>query len=938
MKAKFDKKQTIFQKFGLFFFERGKTTLFIWLVLVVFGMASYLRFMNREGFPNVEVPVSFTSGSYFVNDKSKVDKDILKPLSEKVLKLPSIKKVRTSATDNFFTMIVEYNESFKAADGVAAIDKVIADDAFLPKSSTIESRSINAAKINDQYDVLLSVYSAKTDLTTLATDAESFAKSMEATTGVKSIKVLSPFKSGVDPVSGKLVSLQQTFDRIGMREGSDIVFHESVALGVVASSGTDAIHLENQLQRRIDMLTAGSDTKAVISAGFARNIKDQIGNLQVNLLEGLVVVIIVSFILINWRAGLATALSMASVLLITIAVLYVVRISLNTITLFALVLCLGLIVDDTTIMVEAIDASREPGQSRRKIVGVAIKRVARASTAGTFVTMMAFAPMLFISGILGSFIKVMPITIIISLGVSLLVSLTLIPFFSRWLLLSKKAPSSKSINPVLRLESWISSKIADTIRVGIKSHKKAIAIGAASALISLAFLAGSVPFFKKLKFDIFPSTKDSNTLSMTITFPSATKIDQAQAITDQANAVLASQLGKNLSRVAYVNSGNARSATSQIELISFKKRDTKSPDMVRQLNTAFADFTPAKVKVGQQDAGPPKDDLPFRAQIYSEDAASANRLAGDIKKFLDGRSISRTTNNTSAKIVRVDLAGAQDLVIRINSKEFIEVRAGFDADDTSALVSATQKVVENEFDSTKLATYGLSRDSLKFDFGNESNNQKSFKTMLIAFPILLVVMYIMLAFQFKSLLQPMLIFMAIPFSFLGVAAGLHYTDNPLSFFVMIGFFALIGIAVNNTILLTDYANQARNEGHGHFESMALAVKARFRPLITTSLTSVVALIPLALSDPFWESLAFTLIFGLLSSTLLVIVTFPYYYLAAEYLRVHFRRVHGIAWIAMMGLVGYGVYELDKRYILPALVLWNLALYGRRRSLNHRIGS
>ena len=183
----------------------------------------------------------------------------------------------------------------------------------------------------------------------------------------------------------------------------------------------------------------------------------------------------------------------------------------------------------------------------------------------------------------------------------------------------------------------------------------------------------------------------------------------------------------------------------------------------------------------------------------------------------------------------------------------------------------------------------------------------------------------------------MLIFMAIPFSFLGVAAGLHYTNNPLSFFVMIGFFALIGIAVNNTILLTDYANQARNQGHGHFESMALAVKARFRPLITTSLTSVVALIPLALSDPFWESLAFTLIFGLLSSTLLVIVTFPYYYLAAEYLRVHFSRVHGIAWIAMMGLVGYGVYELDKRYILPALVLWNLALYGRRRSLNHRTG-
>lgn len=126
--------------------------------------------------------------------------------------------------------------------------------------------------------------------------------------------------------------------------------------------------------------------------------------------------------------------------------------------------------------------------------------------------------------------------------------------------------------------------------------------------------------------------------------------------------------------------------------------------------------------------------------------------------------------------------------------------------------------------------------------------------------------------------------MAIPFSWLGVALGLYITDNALSFFVMIGFFALIGIAVNNTILLTDFANQARNEGAGRIDAMSQAIRTRFRPLITTSLTSVVALIPLALSDPFWESLAVTLIFGLLSSMIFVLITFPYYYLAAELLR------------------------------------------------------
>jgi multidrug efflux pump subunit AcrB len=145
-------------------------------------------------------------------------------------------------------------------------------------------------------------------------------------------------------------------------------------------------------------------------------------------------------------------------------------------------------------------------------------------------------------------------------------------------------------------------------------------------------------------------------------------------------------------------------------------------------------------------------------------------------------------------------------------------------------------------------------------------------------------MFLLLLYQFRSFVQPLLIFIAIPFSFFGVAAGLYYTDNPLSFFVLVGFFALIGIAVNNTILLTDFANQAKDAGADKYDAMADAVAARFRPLITTSLTSVVALIPLALSDPFWQSLAVTLIFGLLSSTFLVIVAFPYLYLVTEWLR------------------------------------------------------
>lgn len=126
--------------------------------------------------------------------------------------------------------------------------------------------------------------------------------------------------------------------------------------------------------------------------------------------------------------------------------------------------------------------------------------------------------------------------------------------------------------------------------------------------------------------------------------------------------------------------------------------------------------------------------------------------------------------------------------------------------------------------------------------------------------------------------------MAIPFSLFGITLGLYITDNAFSFFAMLGFFALIGLSIKNTILLTDYANQSRKEGMRPVDAVHEALAERFRPLIATSLTAVVSLIPLALTSPFWEGLAVVLIFGLLSSTFLVVTVFPYYYLAAEYAR------------------------------------------------------
>ena len=626
---------------------------------------------------------------------------------------------------------------------------------------------------------------------------------------------------------------------------------------------------------------ANKDLGITVTADFAEDIREQTSGLQRSLLEGLAVVLLVCFLLISWRASVTAALAMFTVVLATLAILYLTGNTLNTITLFALILSLGLIVDDTVIKVEAIDAAKSESRHKRHIVALAAKRVSLASVAGTVTTMLAFAPMLFIGGTLGDFIRVLPITVIISLAMSLLVSLVLVPLFASGIILRGHPKPGR--NPITKLEGVVSSGLARLVLVGTRSRAKGALIGLAAFLVAGVMIAASLPFFQKLQFDIFPATKDTNVLQAAISLPASASIDQTQTVVDEINLRIEETLAGNLERITYRNSGSPTEALATIDLVSFKDRDQPSPQLVEDLQKRFDGYRNAQVKVSQVDVGPPKEDLPFRAQIHGEDQAKTTALANDIVKYLSERTVTRPSG-TEAQVTRVEIANPTQ-IMRSDGEKVVEIRAGFDADDTSALVGSAQEAVEQAFPPGKVAAYGLSDNALRFDFGAETQNQESFSTLLIAFPILLCVMYLLMALQFRSFLQPLLIFMAIPFSFFGVALGLYLTDNPLSFFVMVGFFALIGIAVNNTILLTDYANQARKEGRGRRDAIAYAIKARFRPLITTSLTSVVALIPLALSDPFWEALSVTLICGLLSSTFLVVVTFPYIYLGGEALRI-----------------------------------------------------
>jgi multidrug efflux pump subunit AcrB len=476
----------------------------------------------------------------------------------------------------------------------------------------------------------------------------------------------------------------------------------------------------------------------------------------------------------------------------------------------------------------------------------------------------------------------MPVTIIIALLTSFVLSITLIPLLSRFFLLNN---DSRSWSPLGGVVSWLARSIGGLPLIFRKSRLKGWILTVFMIGISLGFFIAAITFAGKVTFNIFPPSKDSDQIQLSIDFPDGTLIADAENIADDAVDFFLDTVDNELVDSVVFLDGTERSAQLFVELVPFTERNVKSPEIIETSQMAFdKSFEAAQIQISQSDAGPPVERFPFKAQIYTEDTAEARAIADRMVAVLDGAEVERL-NGTTANISATNLANF-DTIARIDGERVFEVQAGFDADDTSALVEATQTLVEDAFaDGGVLSGQTITLDNVEFDFGQESENQESFSSLPIVGLIAFGAMLVLLAVQFRSIVKPLLIFMAIPFSLLGVMAGLFYTDNSLSFFVMIGLFGLIGIAVNNTILLTDYANQERKAGNPIIESIASATEKRFRPLLTTSITTVVALLPLALSDPFWEALAFTIIFGLLSSTLLVIISFPYYYLLVEGLRV-----------------------------------------------------
>ena len=937
--AKSSKKQTKFQRISLFFFNRPRLTLVLWLLVFAFGILSYTTLLKREGFPSVQLPLSFVNTTYLVNDANEVDQNVSLPISELILKQNKVKTVQSVSAGNFSTVIVQFEDGVNAKVSTDSIKSKVEQELNLPSEATSEFEVLQFGFTERGDDLLISFYSksaavSEQELTEEAQKAAEFLKAQNVPLA-EGISIINPFLSGQDPTTGQTIQRQVGFDSYGERQKNQNNFFNSVIIGTTVKSGGDILEFDQQMRDAVAKFNEQNTNKnyeAIVSASFAPDIKSQISELQKALLEGLLAALVIGAIVIALRASIITVIAMITVISITIAVLFLIGYSLNTITLFALILGLALIVDDTIIMIEAIDAQRRRKKNAKDAVETATGKISRAMIAATSTAILSFAPLLFVGGILGSFIKAIPVTVITGLATSLLVALIFIPFFARYLLLRPKQMGAEGVHEVAAgFEASIARFIGRPMMWAKNSGKRLFFTGIVAIMVGFGFIMVGGYLFSKVTFNIFPPSKDSNGLILQMEFSPGTTIEQAQQIADDANTIAGQTIGTEFETASYFATGRVTGATLNMYITHYNQRDVRAPELAEQLESAFEGFEGAKVQAGQMDVGPPTS--PFKMQVKSDDQEKAYKLANDIAVFLQSTTLTRVSDE-EAKITSVTVANPA-AVTRKDAARYVEVGATFEDDDTTTLFTLAQDAVKKEFTKEKLATYGFDESVLGFDLGQEQENQDSFKSLVIAFPILLLVIYLLLSFQFRSLLQPILIFMAIPFSIFGITLGLYLTENAFSFFAMLGFFALIGLSIKNTILLVDYANQARRAGKGAVDAVHESLQERFRPLIATSFTAIVALIPLAILSPFWEGLAVVLIFGLLSSTFLVITVFPYYYLGAEYLRMHISRRTFLLWIVVTAIVVAALIALKMAAFAPLAVLATIiafVLYKRNKKL------
>lgn len=680
-----------------------------------------------------------------------------------------------------------------------------------------------------------------------------------------------------------------------------------------------------------------------------------------------VVALVVFLFLGNWRSTIVIILSIPIALLASLLYLYATGNTLNIISMSALTIAIGMVVDDAIVVLENISTHLARGEKPKEAAVHGTSEVGISVIASTLTMLCVFIPLTMIDGMAGMMFKQLGWIVSIIMIVSTTAALTFVPMLcSRWLRADTKHGAIYKILfvPFNRFINWISRGYAHIIHWSVK-RRSIVIVGFVAV-----FIASMVLLVPGVKTEYFPKG-DSNRISVTVELPmgtaqSVTRELSEQMVTELQAAVPEAWIANSTFGQADTDNAFASMQSNGTHLISLslnigtsstrERTSTEIADAVRAVVARFPEIRRATVTEGGGGMGGASS---VEVEVYGYDFEQTDAVAKALQaKMLQdpayaqvtlsrdeytpemqvdfdrtklalnglnsttaGAAFSAAMSGTVASLYRED---GEEYNIRVRfspeyrtSIEDIEnilvstptgkqirlkdlgtvvetlVPPTIERKDRERLITVKGIVAQGAAlsDAVVAANAAVAATDVPSNIatviaGDYEDQQEMFADMIILFVLILILVYMVMASQFESFMSPFVIMFSVPFALVGVMLGLRATGAALGVMAIIGIIILLGVVVKNGIVLIDYTILCRERGMNVRDAATTAAKSRLRPILMTTLTTVLGMVPMAVGtgegSEMWRSLGVTMCWGLSISTLVTLVLIPTVYCAFAY--------------------------------------------------------
>ncbi|HKZ16548.1 MAG TPA: efflux RND transporter permease subunit [Geobacteraceae bacterium] len=755
----------------------------------------------------------------------------------------------------------------------------------------------------------------------------------------------------------------------------------AVTISVAKRKGANATTVAEDLLNRVEYLKGKVipyDIQVTVTRNYGETAKEKNNELLFHMFLAAISVTILIAIFMGWRAGVVAAIAIPVTLALTLFVFSMAGYTLNRITLFALIFSIGILVDDAIVVIENIHRYFTTTTFKPLEAAIrAVDEIGNPTVLATFAVIASILPMAFVSGLMGPYMRPIPVGSSMAMIFSLLVAFTVTPYFAFRIMRDRSHSGETAATGESKLTRFYRRFMGRLI------HDKKVRYGFLATVALLLLASCSLLYFRIVTVKMLPFDNKSE-MQVIIDAPSGTALEEtARIVAEMGDALrkvpevtdFQSYIGTSapfnfngLVRHYYLRRGS-NLADIQVNLTGKSERKDQSHDIAKRIRPALkaiADRYGARIKVAEIPPGPPVLST-LVAEVYGPDQETRLAIAGRIREIFkktpgvvdtdwyveddqarytfavdkEKAALSGISTEDVAQTLRTALAGTDagllhvpgekeavliNVRLPVSQRSSVEalssiyvpspsgnvplsqlVRVSRDKEEKSIYRKNLKNVVYvigdvageieapvyailkmgREIDKIKLPDgyqigqyaarqpWSEERPAIKWD-GEWHITYEVFRDLGIAFAAVMVLIYVLVVAWFRNFLTPLVIMVPIPLTLIGILPGHALAGAFFTATSMIGFIALSGIIVRNSIILIDFAELRRREGMPLDEAIIDAGAVRFRPMLLTGAAVVVGSFVIVF-DPIFQGLALALMCGEIASTTLSRVTVPVLY-------------------------------------------------------------